>query len=246
MDSRRGQSKAAFMKEAIVLAGGLGTRLRHIVPDLPKSMAPVNGKPFLWYVLAYLARQEISTVVVAAGYKHEQIVSGIGSRFMNMDVKYSIEDEPLGTGGAIVKALTDLNTEYCLVLNGDTLFNVDIKAFIEHFSVYCPVISLALKPMENFDRYGNITIKGERIKSFNEKRFCSKGLVNGGVYLVNREWMLLNSPGSVFSFEKDILEKRAGDELITGFISDTYFIDIGVPEDYFRAERELKDSTEFL
>jgi D-glycero-alpha-D-manno-heptose 1-phosphate guanylyltransferase len=232
------------MKEAIVLAGGLGTRLRHIVPDLPKSMAPVNGRPFISYVLAYLARQKISTVIVAAGYRHEQIISGIGKRFMNMDVKYSIEDEPLGTGGAMLKAFSCTGSGSCLVLNGDTLFTVDIASFTGHFIEKRPAISVAVKPMENFDRYGNITLEGERIKSFNEKKFCRKGIINGGVYLVNKEWMIMNSPGPVFSFEKDILQKKAVDEMITGYISDTYFIDIGVPEDYFRAERELADPGE--
>lgn len=238
---KRGLYKDANMKEAVVLAGGLGTRLRHIVPDLPKSMAPVNGQPFISYVLAYLSRQGITKVIVAAGYKYEHILSGIGDRFMDMDVKYSIEDEPLGTGGAIVKALTDVDSEYCLVLNGDTLFTVDTDAFLEHFIQKKPVISLAVKPMENFDRYGNIILEGDRIRSFSEKKFCREGLINGGIYLVNREWMIMNSPGRVFSFERDMLEKRAGDELITGYISDTYFIDIGIPEDYHRAERELKD-----
>ena len=232
------------MKEAVVLAGGLGTRLRHIVPDLPKSMAPVNGKPFLLYVLAYLARQGISTVVVAAGYKHEQITSGIGSRFMNMDIVYSVEDEPLGTGGAMLKAFSHTGPGPCLVLNGDTLFTVDTGAFLEHFIAQKPVVSVAVRPMQNFDRYGNITLEGTRIKSFSEKKFCREGLINGGVYLVDKEWMYLNSPGTVFSFEKDILEQKTGIELITAYIADTYFIDIGIPEDYYRAERELTDQGE--
>ena len=154
-----GPSKKEHMKEAVILAGGLGTRLRNITHGIPKSMAPVNGRPFLEYVLAYLDREKIERVVVAAGYRHEQVKAGTGNRFRNIEVVYSVEDEPLGTGGAIRKALTHIESDSCLVLNGDTLFNVDTDAFRQHYNKCRPVISLALKPMENFDRTGTLSSK---------------------------------------------------------------------------------------
>ena len=229
------------MSEAVIIAGGLGTRLRQEVPDLPKVMAPVRGRPFIEYILHFLSVRGIRKVIMAVGYKHEIIRSVTGNRYLNMEIKYSVEDEPLGTGGALLKALSMVGSGTCIALNGDSFFNIDIEAFRQHFIDQGAAVSVALKPMEKFTRYGSVTLEGSRIVSFGEKEYCEEGYINGGLYFLRKEWLVKNSPGTVFSFEKDILEKMTGDFLLTGFVSDAYFIDIGIPDDYLRAGKEMDD-----
>ena len=232
-----------MIKEAIILAGGFGTRLKKLVDEMPKSMAPIKKKPFLTYILEHLFKYDIEKVVLAVGYKHEAIISRFGKSYKGIELAYSIENKPLGTGGAILKAALTISSEYCYVLNGDTFFNVDLSAFTKSFNRSKPVLSVALKPMVSFDRYGSVTTENDRIKSFNEKKYCEAGLINGGVYILDKEWLIKNTPGEVFSFEKDILEKYASKDFIAYFLSDTYFIDIGIPEDYLSASRDLPDLT---
>ena len=226
-------------REAVILAGGLGTRLRDVIADLPKSLAPVSGLPFLTYILEQLSKVSFSKAVLAVGYKHEAIISYYGKSYKNISLEYSIEDEPLGTGGALLKASSLISSEYLFVFNGDTIFYIDIDDFEKIFRRVKCDMAVALKPMKDFDRYGSVTLAGERIISFNEKRYCSEGLINGGIYIVNSGWLRKNSPGPRFSFEKDIMEKRVGNDIVNSYISDSYFIDIGVPEDYEKAGKEL-------
>jgi D-glycero-alpha-D-manno-heptose 1-phosphate guanylyltransferase len=228
-------------REAVILAGGLGTRLRDVVEELPKSMAPVNGRPFLSYILDHLLKFNFKRIILATGYKNEAIVNYFGDSYGSTKLIYSVEKEPLGTGGALLLASSKIASGHFFVLNGDTLFLVDMDGMEKSFTMESPVMTVALKPMSDFDRYGNITLDGNRIVSFNEKGFCSRGVINGGVYLLDSEWLKRQSPGEKFSFEKDIMEKRAGHDLMTGYISDTYFIDIGIPEDYLRASEELRN-----
>jgi D-glycero-alpha-D-manno-heptose 1-phosphate guanylyltransferase len=230
-----------MVKEAIILAGGFGTRLKNVIDDIPKSMARIGEVPFLSFLLDYLFKYKIEKIVLAVGYKQETISSYFGDTYKDMKLIYSVENKPLGTGGAILKATGSISSDSCFVLNGDTWFDVDLSGFEKSFDRNKPVLSVALKPMANFDRYGSVTVNGEQIISLNEKKFCVNGLINGGVYILNKEWLNTNAPGQVFSFEKDIMEKRANKEVITGYISDTYFIDIGVPEDYLRAVIELPE-----
>ncbi len=226
-------------REAVILAGGLGTRLRDVVEELPKSMAPVNGKPFLSYILGHLSKFRFKRIILATGYKNEAIVSYFGDNYGSAKLIYSIENEPLGTGGALLLASSMVESESFFVFNGDTLFSVDLDEMEKLFLRESPVMNVALKPMTDFDRYGNVTLNGDRIVRFDEKGFCSRGVINGGVYLLKKDWLKKHSSGEKFSFEKDIMEKRAGHDLITGYLSDAYFIDIGIPEDYLRAAREL-------
>ena len=228
-----------FKKEAVILAGGLGTRLRETIDDLPKSMAPVDGKPFLTYILDQLCRYRYTKAILAAGYRNEEIVSFFGDSYKELELEYSIEDVPLGTGGAMLKAAGLIATDSFLVLNGDTFFNIDLEAFRKSFKYSNASLSVALKPMKDFERYGSVTLNDERIISFNEKRYCAEGVINGGIYILRKEWIIKNAPGVKFSFEKDIMEKRVPIDIITGFVSDAYFIDIGIPEDYEKAKREL-------
>jgi D-glycero-alpha-D-manno-heptose 1-phosphate guanylyltransferase len=228
----------------IILAGGLGTRLKSVVPDLPKCMAPVNGKPFLSYVINYFHQQGITNFIFSLGYKHEVIVEYLSKfRISNSPLmfQYSIEDEPLGTGGAIKKACSLINDRTVFITNGDTLFKADILLFKNFHYIKNADCTLALKPMKNFNRYGVIELnKDESIKSFSEKKYYESGLINGGLYMLNTDKFLNECLPERFSFETDYLEKLYDKQNMFGLIQDEYFIDIGIPEDYERAQRELK------
>jgi D-glycero-alpha-D-manno-heptose 1-phosphate guanylyltransferase len=228
-----------MIKEAVILAGGFGTRLKSMVNDIPKSMAPVKDLPFLSYLLEQLQNFGFKKVVLATGYKSEVIESYFGSAYKNIKLFYSIEKEPLGTGGAISEASGFIEKDNFFVLNGDTFFEVSFKAMGELFIKDQSELMIALKPMINFDRYGTVVTRGNRIISFNEKKFAETGLINGRIYLLNKKWLNKNTPGKVYSFEKDILEKVENRQNIGYYISDGYFIDIGIPEDYMRASEEL-------
>ncbi len=224
---------------AVILSGGLGTRLKSVVADLPKPMAPINNVPFLSFILEQLHRYKFDRIILAAGYKYEVMKSYFGSSYKGIKLAYSVEKEPLGTGGAILKASRLIESDYFFVINGDTFFDVDFKRMEELFLTSRSGLMLALKPMVNFERYGAVVTYGERVISFNEKKFCKQGLINGGIYLIYKNWLKEKATEKVFSMEKDILEKFVNSEEITHYISDGYFIDIGVPEDYLRASEEL-------
>jgi D-glycero-alpha-D-manno-heptose 1-phosphate guanylyltransferase len=226
-------------KEAVILAGGFGTRLQSVVTDVPKPMAKISNLPFLSYLLEQLFKYNFEKVVLAVGYRYEVIESYFGNSYKNIRLEYSIEKEPLGTGGAIAAAAGKIKTEYFFVLNGDTFFEVDLNGMEEKYLKGTPGLMVALKPKINFNRYGAVVTEGEKIISFNEKKFCRKGLINGGIYIMNRDWLNEKAVSKIFSFEKDILEKVVCTDQITYFISDGYFIDIGIPEDYIRAFGEL-------
>lgn len=232
-----------MVKEAIILAGGLGTRLREAVPDLPKCMAPVAEKPFLSYVIDHLRMQGIEQFIFSLGYKWGIIEEYLQKEYPTLDYTSVIEEEPLGTGGAIQLAIQKTSSENVVVANGDTLFKIkpdEIATLHETQNAEC---TLALKPMQNFDRYGAVKIGDNgKIISFNEKQFHQNGFINGGVYLLNKEKFLSRSFAEKFSFEKDYLEKFCEEEKFFGSIQDGYFIDIGIPGDYQKAQHDLKRS----
>jgi len=227
--------------QSIILAGGLGTRLRSVVSDLPKCMAPVNGRPFLAFVVDHLKKEGINKFIFSVGYKHEAIVEFVNIEYGNGGIEFSVEQEPLGTGGAIQLACKISNEKNVLVVNGDTLFNIQLNqlsSFHDHAHADC---TLSLKPMQNFDRYGVVELnKDNSIKDFKEKQHYMEGLINGGIYALNVQNLLKERLPDKFSFEKDYLERFVNQGRFFGVIQDEYFIDIGIPEDYRRAELELK------
>jgi D-glycero-alpha-D-manno-heptose 1-phosphate guanylyltransferase len=229
-----------MIKQAIILAGGLGTRLRSVVSELPKCMAPVAGKPFLHYVIAHLKSEGIADFIVSVGYKSESIIEYIAGNYGTGAFQFSVEKEPLGTGGAIQLAIERSTEQNILVCNGDTLFRVHVGHLDDFHQRQHPECALCLKPMENFDRYGVVELEEDgRVQSFQEKKFYKRGLINGGVYALNRTAFSLHNFPEQFSFEKDYLEKFVGKTRMFGFIQDEYFIDIGIPQDYQRAQQEL-------
>ncbi|MET0394824.1 MAG: HAD-IIIA family hydrolase [Chitinophagaceae bacterium] len=230
-----------MIREAIILAGGLGTRLRDAVPDLPKCMAPVAGRPFLFHVINYLRMQGIERFIFSLGYKHEVIGAWLAEQFERMDYTCVVEDEPLGTGGAIRLALEKLEGENAVVTNGDTLFKAAINELEALHTATKAGCTLALRPMENFDRYGAVETDADHlVTAFREKQFYPLGLINGGVYVLNKAWMGSLGLPSKFSFEKDVLEKQVPAATIAGLPQDGYFIDIGIPEDYNKAQTDLQ------
>lgn len=227
--------------EAIILAGGLGTRLRDEVPDLPKCMAPVGIRPFLFYVINQLRMQGVTRFIFSLGYKHEYIESYLAGQFSRLDYECVIEEEPLGTGGAIQLALQKATQENVIITNGDTLFDVDLPKLMSLHTTTDADCTLALKHMQNFDRYGAVSIDDNNIvTSFHEKQFYEEGLINGGVYVLNKKRFLAENYPQKFSFEKDFLEKKIASGRIAGLPQYGYFIDIGIPEDYRRAQTDLQ------
>jgi D-glycero-alpha-D-manno-heptose 1-phosphate guanylyltransferase len=230
-----------MIREAIVLAGGLGTRLREAVPDLPKCMAEVAGKPFLSYVIDSLRIQGVERFIFSLGYKSDVIEQYLQQQYPTLSYISVVEKELLGTGGAIHLAIQQALTDDVLVANGDTLFKVNLgELYSFHLNNHAEC-SLSLKPMINFDRYGVVELNDKKkIISFKEKQFYQSGLINGGIYLLNKKRFLQLPFAEKFSFEKDYLEALYKDHNFYGCVQYGYFIDIGVPEDYKRAQVELK------
>ncbi len=233
-----------MIKEAIILAGGFGTRLRSVVCDQPKCLAPVNGKPFLFYLINFLRAGGIEKFIFSVGYMHKSIEDYLQVDYSSLHYEISFEKEPLGTGGGIKLASEKCQEQNVLVCNGDTLFEIDLQALANFHETKNAACSLSLKPMKNFDRYGVVELnESDGVKSFKEKKFYASGLINGGVYALNVSKFKKENLPAKFSFEKDYLEKNVAPprsaEKLYGIIQDKYFIDIGIPEDYKRAQVEL-------
>lgn len=229
------------MKECIILAGGFGTRLQSVVSDVPKCMAEVAGNPFLYLLFDYLERYRFDHIILSLGYKADVVVHWLETQNRSFEISYVVESMPLGTGGAIQFAFEKVKTGEAFIINGDTFFDLNMDALFSFHRSKQADISIALKPMIDFDRYGSVEIDSDmRIVQFNEKQYCSKGLINGGVYIVNKNvFTKLNLP-EVFSFEKDIMESHIDDICIYGCQQDNYFIDIGIPSDYEKANKDFE------
>ncbi len=229
-----------MVKEAILLAGGLGTRLQSVVKDIPKPMAPINRRPFLEFVLDSLVLAGIEHVILSVGYRHDVIQEHFGTQYKTIKLSYSIEDKPLGTGGGILKASDLLEENDFFILNGDTLFAINFLSLQDFYKLNKTDLAIALKPMLNVERYGTVNInKQGRILSFLEKQPQKEGFINGGIYLTNRNFLKSLSLPNIFSFEKAVLERFCQEKRFFGLPQDAYFIDIGIPSDYAKAQVEL-------
>ena len=227
--------------DCIVLAGGLGTRLRDVVANVPKCMAPVAGKPFLSYVIDELRLQGIRRFVFSIGFRSEMIEAFLRTEYPTLDYVTVTEHEPLGTGGAIRFAMKEARSENVLVVNGDTLFKADIKQVLLNHESSGAECTIALKPMQNFERYGAVMLdRSGKVESFSEKNFYAEGFINGGIYIIRKNDFFQRELPDKFSFEKDYLEKFTHEQKFFGNIQDRYFIDIGIPSDYSQAQKDLK------
>lgn len=226
--------------ECIVLAGGLGTRLQGIIGAMPKCMATVAGQPFLFHLFQYLESQNCNRVILSLGYKHEIVENWLIATDWEFEIEIVIETEPLGTGGGISLAMKHAKSENVFIINGDTLFRIDLKTMLDFHKNKNAAASLALKQLNNFERYGVVKIdKNECVQSFEEKTFTEEGLINGGIYILNRDTFLSKQFPEKYSFEKEYLEQYVVEQKFYGFIAETYFIDIGVPEDYNQAQKDF-------
>lgn len=181
--------------EVIILAGGQGTRLRSVVHDIPKCLAPVAGRPFLGYMLDYLSAYPVDHVVFSVGYLKEQVMSFVKAHTWPFRYDFAVEETPLGTGGGIRLALEKCHSEQVFVLNGDTFFPLALDAM-----PFAGPVTVALKPMKAFSRYGAVTVIPSEasasftIQAFKEKAYCEAGLINAGVYAIDRSQSAPGSP----------------------------------------------------
>lgn len=222
--------------EAIILAGGLGTRLRGVVGDLPKPLAPVAGRPFLAWLLDALASQGMRLAVLATGYRGSQIQAALGNTWRGMAIRYSHEAEPLGTGGAVALAMAHVAGDACWVLNGDTWLGLDYARFDAAVRKAGARLGIALASVPDVARYGAVRVEDGRIAGFIEKGRAGPGLVNAGVYRLSRTLLEGFPGGNAFSFERDVMVPAAARETVVGYTDTEDFIDIGVPEDYRLAQ----------
>ena len=232
------------LPDTIILAGGLGTRLRDAVRDIPKSMAPINGKPFLDYQLQFIKAAGFKRVIISTGYLGEQIREYFGNSYRELEIQYSHETEPLGTGGAIKKAFSLVQTPHALVLNGDTMFRIDPDLFFQRHIEKLADVSIALRMVDNASRYGQVKCNSDnQIIAFSEKSAKAEpGIINGGIYLISSRYFRACLLPDKFSFEKDFLEQQINASAIYGQVFNDYFLDIGIPEDYQRAQNEIGTS----
>lgn len=217
--------------EVIILAGGLGTRLRSVCPDLPKPMVDVHGKPFLEYLLRFWKAQGASRFILAIGYLHEKISLYFGKEFEGIPIVYAIEEQPLGTGGGLLNALKFAEETSVFVANGDTYFPLQPQEMLAFHQGAC---SFALFQIEENTRYGGVKmLTCGQITSLDAKDSLS---INGGCYLMNVE--VISEKGKqfsgAFSLEKDLFPRLIAEGLCYGRVITSSFIDIGIPEDYSR------------
>ena len=223
--------------EAIVLAGGMGTRLRALIPNLPKPLAPVAGRPFISILLDQLDAQGFSRVVLSVGYRHEMIRQALGGRHRGIELLYAVEDQPLGTGGGIRLAAQQCRTDEIFVLNGDSYVDVDCSAMLVVHKARHASLTICAKAEADASRYGGMQIADDHIVSFTEQGSHGPGIINAGVYLLARELMLDPELPEAFSFERDFLARRLDEVKPLAFVTKGAFIDIGVPDDYVRANQ---------
>ena len=225
--------------KAVVLCGGFGTRLGRLTKETPKPLLNVAGRPFIAHVLDRLTMGGITGLVLAVGFKWTKMRDYIGYEWKGIPVQYSIEAQALGTGGAIKNAFNIMNLNESLIVNGDTLFDIDIPNFLRFATNTHSRSSIALRKIEDCTRYGSVTLDAKgRILSFGEKEKQGPGLINGGIYYL-RSNALDSIPLKVFSFETNYLQEKHSCEPIFGMPFDDYFIDIGIPTDLNRAQTEL-------
>jgi D-glycero-alpha-D-manno-heptose 1-phosphate guanylyltransferase len=226
--------------EAIILAGGLGTRLRKIVPNLPKPMAPVNGKPFLEILLNTLYTKGFNKAIISTGYKAEIIISHFGNNFKGISLEYTQEDMPLGTGGGVRLALEKCHEDHVYIFNGDTFLDIRIDE-IEALWNKTKTSIIIGAVVNDAARYGSLIIENNRVTGFSEKGLAGKGVINAGCYVFDPKLILTHQINTKFSLEEDLLRPLINKGGMNVYISNGKFIDIGVPDDFIRAGQFLAE-----
>ena len=229
--------------DIIILAGGFGTRLINEINGLPKCLAPINGEPFIFYLLNYLRKFKFDQYIFALGFRSELVKNYLSENFSDLNLIYSVENIPLGTGGAIKKALKYVNSDDVVVINGDSFFNIDYNRFFAFHKIKKATFSIALAEISCNDRYGSVELSDDIIINFEEKQIEAErmSLINSGIYMINKlDFSKFLFPES-FSIEKDFFEKKPKSHQIHGMVFQNKFIDIGVPNDYRAFPKFIKD-----
>lgn len=224
--------------EAIVLAGGYGTRLREIVPDLPKPMAPIRGRPFLELVLQALAAKGFGRVVLSLGYMADTIQSHFGEAFAGLELAYVVEQLPLGTGGGVRLAMSICERDHVFVFNGDTYLDLEVEAVEGLWECHRRPLIVGRR-VPDTARYGRLRTLAGRVMGFSEKGVSGPGLINAGCYVFNSGQLDEFQLNHAFSLETDYLQRAVRERPFEAFETNGHFLDIGVPEDYARAQKEL-------
>ncbi len=226
--------------QAIILAGGFGTRLRAVSGDVPKPMAMVAGRPFLCWLLEYMAGQGVTKAVLSLHYKADEIHTYFGHRFAGIELIYSIEPKPLGTGGAIRLAMDALNpTQPVYVLNGDSLVQLDYHRMLQHHIKQQRPISLAAYTVPDCSRYSQLHVQAGLVHRYDTLGVASHGLISSGFYILSPDIFKDRSLKESFSFEREFLHPYTPRLKPACYEGVDYFIDIGVPHDYARAQAEI-------
>lgn len=223
--------------DTIILAGGVGSRLRSVVSDRPKCLAEINGRPFLSYLLDQLGAAEVRDVILSTGYRADQVEAAFGNQHGPITLRYSREETPLGTGGGVRRALSLCCHDHVLVINGDSFLDLDWRDFFGWFDPARMQVGMALAWLEDCRRFGQVVIgdAGE-VTEFREKNEnAPPGWINAGIYLINKSLLAGFPAPEAFSLERDFFPAQLG----RGFYAKGYrcrFIDIGTPETYRAAE----------
>ena len=229
--------------EAIILAGGVGSRLRSVVNDRPKVLALISEQPFLKYIIDFLISSGVTKLIFSLGYLSSQITDFVSELQLDINYEFTIENKQLGTGGAIKKAINFVNDKNVIIVNADTYFNINLKNMMKQHILKNADCTISLKYLINYNRYGTVIINDEnKITSFIEKKQTENGFINAGYVILNKQKFQEQTHDfpEIFSIETDYLQKIINKN-IYGYISDGFFIDIGIPEDYIFAQKKLKN-----
>jgi D-glycero-alpha-D-manno-heptose 1-phosphate guanylyltransferase len=230
--------------EAIVLAGGFGTRLREVVSTVPKPMAPIAGRPFLEILLDSMIVKGCTHVVLSLGYQSGAIRSHFGSSYKDLSLSYCIEDSPLGTGGAIRAAFKHCRADHVLIANGDTFLDYEADVLNTLWNtLHSPII--VARYVNDTSRYGRLLIEDGKVVEFMEKSLSGPGHINAGCYVLPTDLLDQFPIGTAFSFERDFLFQAVRDQYFCAHITNGAFIDIGIPSDYARARKMLAERASF-
>jgi D-glycero-alpha-D-manno-heptose 1-phosphate guanylyltransferase len=218
--------------EVVVLVGGLGTRLRPVVADVPKPLAPVAGRPFLHWLLEGFARQGLRRAVLATGYRAAMVRASLGARFAGIEIAYAEEESPRGTGGAVWAALPLCTGPRVFVANGDSWIGMALDRLA---AAPAADLVLTVRAVEDRARYGSVLVEGDRVVGMAEKGGQGPGLVNAGLYLMRRDLPVRRPMPAAFSLEHEVLGRPEGLD-VRAVVTDAPFLDIGTPEDYAAAQ----------
>jgi D-glycero-alpha-D-manno-heptose 1-phosphate guanylyltransferase len=226
--------------EAIVLAGGRGTRLASVIQGIPKVLAPVGDRTFLELLLQRLRQKGMRRVVLSVGYMASSIRDRFGDDFEGLELAYAVEEEPLGTGGATMMALTLASTDSVFVLNGDTFVDLEYADMLARHVDAGVTASIAVAQVPDCTRFGRVLIEHDRVAGYTEKGYAGPGLISAGTYVMNRDVFAPYDLPAVFSLETDFFVPHIKQLRPLAFVTAGYFIDIGIPEDLARAQTELQ------